>query len=378
MRPLGLFFASMFSMLAFTLPAQAAPVCGNSVVESGEDCDDGNTDPGDCCSPTCQYESAATVCRHAAGVCDAPDNCDGAGACTVDTKLTSECRAAAGVCDSEEVCDGVSDDCPPDLFLPPVTECRAAASVCDAAEFCDGVSHACPPDLFLPAGTECRAAAHVCDPAWFCDGVSPDCDPIYDPPPIVCRASTGVCDPEEVCEGFPPACPPDIPVPPGTICRYSSGICDIAEVCGEFPVCPADAYEPPTTVCRAAASVCDAEEFCDGVSFDCPADASITECIDDDGCCPDGCSAADDNDCLAVPALSLRGLALCFLILAVGGIVLLRQGGASRSAKAMTLAVMIAFALSALVGDSAYRAQDAPGMGSCLATLQPGAKAKSG
>jgi len=34
------------------------PVCGNGVVEGGEECDDGNTNRGDCCSATCQIETA--------------------------------------------------------------------------------------------------------------------------------------------------------------------------------------------------------------------------------------------------------------------------------------------------------------------------------
>ena len=238
-------------------------VCGNGVVESGEDCDDGNTEPGDCCSPTCQYESAVTVCRH-----------------------------VAGVCDSEEFCDGVSADCPPDLFLPPVTACRAAASACDAEEFCDGVSAGCPPDLYLPAGTECRASAGVCDRAWFCNGVSPYCDPIVDPPPIVCRPSAGVCDPEEICDGVNPDCPPDFVFPPGTICRASSGLCDIAEVCNEFLMCPSDAYEPPTTECRPAAGVCDIAENCTGSGPSCPDDAVL------DGVpCPDGEVCNGDETC---------------------------------------------------------------------------------
>mgnify|MGYP000055443086 CR=1 FL=1 len=38
--------------------AVAAPVCGNSIIETGEQCDDGNTDSGDGCSSTCQTEAA--------------------------------------------------------------------------------------------------------------------------------------------------------------------------------------------------------------------------------------------------------------------------------------------------------------------------------
>src|SRR5262249_25783297 len=39
-----------------TTPRSAVPVCGNGVIDSGEECDDGNTDAGDGCSPTCQIE----------------------------------------------------------------------------------------------------------------------------------------------------------------------------------------------------------------------------------------------------------------------------------------------------------------------------------
>ncbi len=38
------------------------PVCGNGVVERGEECDDGNTAVGDGCSDTCQLESIAAIC----------------------------------------------------------------------------------------------------------------------------------------------------------------------------------------------------------------------------------------------------------------------------------------------------------------------------
>jgi len=37
-------------------PPPTAPVCGNSVIETGETCDDGNTASGDSCSSTCQIE----------------------------------------------------------------------------------------------------------------------------------------------------------------------------------------------------------------------------------------------------------------------------------------------------------------------------------
>jgi cysteine-rich repeat protein len=52
------------------------PVCGDSNVDPGEDCDDGNTDNNDGCSSLCQTESA-TVCNNN-NVIDLPgEYCDG-------------------------------------------------------------------------------------------------------------------------------------------------------------------------------------------------------------------------------------------------------------------------------------------------------------
>ena len=54
--------------------------CGNGIVDSGEQCDDGNTADGDCCSSTCQYEASGSDCAGEGNVCTA-DVCDGAGVC---------------------------------------------------------------------------------------------------------------------------------------------------------------------------------------------------------------------------------------------------------------------------------------------------------
>jgi cysteine-rich repeat protein len=48
-------------------------VCGNGVVEPGEQCDDGNTDNGDGCSSTCQLEQPVS-CDDDGSSCD--QGCD--------------------------------------------------------------------------------------------------------------------------------------------------------------------------------------------------------------------------------------------------------------------------------------------------------------
>lgn len=51
-------------------------VCGNNVVEVGEVCDDGNTDNGDGCDPTCQFQNVVSL---VAGVADGKGWADGTG-----------------------------------------------------------------------------------------------------------------------------------------------------------------------------------------------------------------------------------------------------------------------------------------------------------
>ena len=50
------------------------PVCGNSVLETGEQCDDGNTANGDGCSSTCQTEVVSPVCGNS--VLETGEQCD--------------------------------------------------------------------------------------------------------------------------------------------------------------------------------------------------------------------------------------------------------------------------------------------------------------
>lgn len=94
-------------------------MCGNGIVESGEDCDPGiagNNTSSPCCDPsTCKFRTGA--------VCD-PMSSD---CCTL------ECQ-----------------------FAPSTTVCRPAVdSQCDTAETCSGTSAWCPKDEFAPNGQSC-------------------------------------------------------------------------------------------------------------------------------------------------------------------------------------------------------------------------------
>jgi cysteine-rich repeat protein len=97
----------------------AAPteeVCGNGVVEAGEDCDDGNTNSGDGCSSTCNSESGWN--------CATPDG--GKSTCTP--------ICGDGVLAGGEVCDdgntAAGDGCSPDCQVETGWECHGVPSVC--------------------------------------------------------------------------------------------------------------------------------------------------------------------------------------------------------------------------------------------------------
>nr|WVG99568.1 snake venom metalloproteinase [Pseudonaja textilis]WVG99569.1 snake venom metalloproteinase [Pseudonaja textilis] len=83
------------------------PVCGNYLVEVGEECDCGF--PVDCQSACCN----ATTCKlqHEAQ-CDSEECCE---KCKL-KKAGAECRAAKDDCDLPEICTGQSAECPMDSF----------------------------------------------------------------------------------------------------------------------------------------------------------------------------------------------------------------------------------------------------------------------
>src|SRR5207244_3982150 len=73
-----------------TIIGKIAHVCGNGVLDLGEQCDDGNLVAGDCCSPICEFEAGGSPCTP--NPCISGSTCDGAGACVGGAPNTLPCN----------------------------------------------------------------------------------------------------------------------------------------------------------------------------------------------------------------------------------------------------------------------------------------------
>ena len=259
--------------------------CGDGVVDSPEQCDEGvdNGTAASCCTSSCTLRSSGETCRPGAG---AP-------------------------CDESETCTGASANCPTDDATVNLgVVCRAGSGdLCDQNETCTGVpGQGCPvDDAPTNTGVVCRVGSvgDFCDQPETCSGVPGATCPADDAPAkinVVCRAGSGdLCDPDERCSGIPgQGCPADIVANPSTVCRAGSGdVCDPSELCTAIPgqPCPADTVAPSSTVCRSATDVCDVAEQCTGTAGQqCPTDgkaAATTPCNEDnDVCTVDACDGS--------------------------------------------------------------------------------------
>lgn len=98
-------------------------MCGNGIVEAGEECDPGLGNNSTCCnSQTCKFNPGA-VCDPSSSTC-----------CTSDCQLapaTQMCRKSRdGRCDTPEFCTGNSSTCPADITKPNGRSCGSGGLAC--------------------------------------------------------------------------------------------------------------------------------------------------------------------------------------------------------------------------------------------------------
>ena len=203
------------------------PQCGNGHLTIDEDCDDGNTANGDCCSSTCQFESNGSACDDGL-ICTSGDSCDGAGSCNPGS--ANPCDDAL-FCNGDESCDEVLGCGPgtppdPDDGVPcTIDNCDEMADLvvnfpnhgacddgafCNGAEICDAISDCIPgPPLDLSDTVACTLDS--CDEDQDIILHEPDhaaCDD-----EIACTADS--CDAQTGCAHTPiltgPCAPPLVP-----------------------------------------------------------------------------------------------------------------------------------------------------------------------
>ena len=121
--------------------------CGNGAIEVafGEQCDDGNTNNGDCCDSSCHYEATGSPCPADGDACT-DDVCDGNGGCG--TFNTAPCDDL-DFCTENDACDGTGT-----CAGGPPPNCndgnRCSQDSCNSSSGCV--------NDFAPAAS-CRAAA---------------------------------------------------------------------------------------------------------------------------------------------------------------------------------------------------------------------------
>jgi hypothetical protein len=297
-------------------PSCVVTACGNGRLEGGEQCDDGNLANGDCCSATCQFESAGSACNDGL-FCTTGTTCNGTGACAGGTPI--DC--SDGVACTTDSCDEGLDAC----AHAAVDAACADGSFCNGTETCsltlgcqggtpidcdDGI--ACTTDACDETADACAHAANdaACADGQYCNGAE------------TCNAALGCQAGTAVDCGDGVACTTDTCVEATDSCAHAANdaactdgqYCNGSETCSatlgcqagtavscdDGIACTADTCDEAADRCAHAAddAACSDDVFCNGVetcsaTLGCLADPSF-DCADGEICTDDGCDEAAD------------------------------------------------------------------------------------
>jgi len=318
--------ALLIAIALLVLPGASAraqtAVCGNGIVEAGEQCDDGNTLDGDCCSSTCQNEPSGQPCPDDGNVCT-DDVCDASGACTHPDN-TAPCDDGL-FCDGLEVCAGgicthggdpcaagpecarTCNEAAANCFDPAGTACTSDGNPCtddqcDGAGMCIHASNSAPCDdgVFcngpdLCAGGLCTHSGDPCtggpECARTCNEAAANC---FDPAGTACTSDVNPCTLDQ-CDGSGGCAHPAGNA--GALCRPAAGPCDLAESCtGTSATCPPDVGQPDTAPCDDGL-FCTVNDVCNaGVCH-----GEARDCSDAGDQCNTGTCDGVGNACVATP-----------------------------------------------------------------------------
>ncbi len=311
--------------------------CGDGITDFlYEECDDGNSAPGDGCSPDCTFDlsiSSPGFCGDYVLQPELGEQCDrgpcGGNCCTSQCviKPNESCDGAGcgdGFLGVGEECDnGVANSWLPNQCRPTCRNFRCGDNQTDwISEECDdentvggdGCSPVCAQESNAArCGDGVAQFPEQCDDGNTANGDCCSSGCLYESPHACTGAQGGclqaVCNGQGSCgvplsQGTPCAsdsnpCTVDqcnaagscvhTAGNAGMVCRVAVGVCDTPDTCnGSSASCPADAFLTTASVCRPAAGVCDVAEKCSGSSAGCPADVllgSTTTCRTTAGVC---------------------------------------------------------------------------------------------
>ncbi|MDY0000616.1 MAG: hypothetical protein RBU30_04920 [Polyangia bacterium] len=255
--------------------------CRDGILDPGEDCDDGNGSAEDYCLPNCRWACGDGVVN-SVEICDpgvpagqegaCPSSCDDQDACTSDTLM-----GAAENCDATCVhgditlCQDVDGCCPSGCNANTDSDCQPICGngVLETGEHCDPPgacpsgcddNDVCTADSLLGSASDCtaRCVNTVITACANGDGCCPSgCDATNDGD---CNriCNNGVVEPGETCDP-PSSCPTS---------------------CNDNNACTTDSLQGSASQCTANCVY-----------------TAIVNCVSNDGCCPSGCNANNDNDC---------------------------------------------------------------------------------
>ncbi|OIP31443.1 MAG: hypothetical protein AUK47_22470 [Deltaproteobacteria bacterium CG2_30_63_29] len=255
--------------------------CGNGVVDSGEDCDDGNNSNDDLCLTDCTF-----ACGD--GQLQSAEKCDTG----IPAGQTGACPAT---CTPIDACSPVTlsgTGCLTRCVSSAIVGCIGGDSCCPGS--CDASNDS---DCTAVCGNNVVEVGETCDPAGSCPTACPDLD---------------VCTPGTL-SGAAAQCTSECSYDTVTTCVSADGCCpsactsgtdsDCSATCGNNIIDGLETCDPPgscPTTC-ADADACTTDRTT-GSLANCNVNCShqpIVTCVSNDGCCPSLCNSVNDNDCQA-------------------------------------------------------------------------------
>ncbi len=263
--------------------------CGNGILDPMEQCDDGNTVDGDCCSSTCQFEASGASCPSDGNPCT-NDVCNGAGACTHPNNTAP--------CDDGQFCT-VNDTCSGGACVSgPARDCSAAGDQCNVG-VCDEATDRCVAQP-KPNGTSCTDG-NACTQTDTCQNGS--CSGAN---AIVCTA-LDQCHVAGTCNPLTGTC--------SNPAKADGSVCNDGNGCTQTDTCQGGSCTGANPVVCTPLDQCHVAGICNPGTGQCssPAKADGSACNDGNGCtqtdtCQGGsCTGTNPIVCTAIDQCHVAG-----------------------------------------------------------------------